>query len=253
MSADGRPAALVTGASSGIGEATARALARAGYAVALAARRGERLERLAAEIRAAGGAALPVVADLRDDAQIVALVETVEAQLGPIEVLVNNAGVSVRHRAWRPGDEVIDTVLDTNLLGPIRVTRAVAPGMVRRGRGRIVNIGSLAAHVSTPGNSLYCASKAGLRAWSRALGRELAATGVGVSLISPGYVRTPMTAGVKAPMARPEDVAETVLRLVRRPRREVVVPRFYAAATWIEWFTPWLADLAAAVMVRRGR
>lgn len=251
MNEAGRPVALVTGASSGIGEATARALARAGYAVALAARRGELLEGLAAEIRAAGGVALPLPVDLRDEARVVAMVRAAEAQLGPIDVLVNNAGVGLLHKAWRPSDDVIDAVLGTNLLAPIHVTRAVAPGMVQRGRGRIVNIGSLAAHVSTPGNSLYCASKAGLRAWSRALGRELATTGVGVSLISPGYVRTPMTRGVKAPMARPEAVAETVLRLVRRPRREVIVPRYYALAAWIEWLTPWLADAAARVLMRR--
>lgn len=251
MSDGARPVALVTGASSGIGEATARALARAGYAVGLAARRGELLERLAAEIRAAGGVALPLTADMRDDAQIVAMARAAEAQLGPVEVLVNNAGVGVLHRAWRPDDEVIDAVLGTNLLGPIRVTRAVAPGMVRRGRGHIISIGSVAAHVATPGNSLYAASKAGLRAWSKALGRELRGAGVRVSLISPGYIRTPMTRGVRAPMARPEAVAEAVLRLIRRPRREVVVPRIYALATWIEWFAPGLADLATARMARR--
>lgn len=253
MSTDARPVALVTGASSGIGEATARALARAGYAVGLAARRGELLERLAAEIRAAGGVALPLPADMRDDAQIVAMARAVEAQLGPVEVLVNNAGVGVLHRAWRPDDEVIDGVLGTNLLGPIRVTRAVAPGMVRRGRGQIINIGSVAAYVAAPGNSLYCASKAGLRAWSKALGRELRGSGVKVSLISPGYIRTPMTVDVRAPMARPEVVAETALRLLRRPRREVIVPRFYALGAWAEWFTPWLVDLAVARMVKRAQ
>jgi short-subunit dehydrogenase len=253
MAQGGRPVALVTGASSGIGEATARALARAGYAVGLVARRTELLERLASELRAAGGVALPLPADLRDDAQIVASVGAAEAQLGPIALLLNNAGVGRRHRAWRPGDDVIEDVLGTNLLSPIRVTRAVAPGMVERRRGHIISVGSMAAYLATPGSSLYSASKAGLRSWSRALGRELRGSGVYVSLISPGYIRTPMTEGVKLPMAPPELIANTVLSLVRRPRPEVIVPRVYAVGAWLEWYVPWLLDIAAQRIVRRVR
>ena len=127
MASDGRPVALVTGASSGIGEATALALARCGYAVALTARRAELLEQLAGRIRRAGGIALPAPADLLAAGQIEGVVRAVEAQLGPVAVLINNAGVSVRHRAWRPRDEVIDSLLGTNLIAPIRVVRAVAP------------------------------------------------------------------------------------------------------------------------------
>lgn len=253
MTQGGRPVALVTGASSGIGAATARALGRAGYAVALAARRGELLEQLASEIRAAGGLALPLPTDLRDDGQIVAMVRAAEAQLGPIALLVNNAGVGQRHRAWRPGDEVIDAILGTNLLSPIKVTRAVAPGMVERRRGQIISVGSMAAYLATPGSSLYSASKAGLRSWSRALGRELRGSGVRVSLISPGYIRTPMTEGVKMPMAPPELIADTVLALTRRPRAEVIVPRVYAVGAWLEWYAPWLVDALAQRLVRRVR
>jgi NAD(P)-dependent dehydrogenase (short-subunit alcohol dehydrogenase family) len=253
MASDVRPVALVTGASSGIGEAAALALAGAGYAVALTARRGELLEALAARIRRAGGAALPVPADLRAPEQIEGMARAVEAQLGPIAVLINNAGVSVRHRAWRPSDEVIGDLLGTNLLAPIRVVRAVAPLMVERRRGHIINIGSMAAHVGTPGTALYSASKAGLRMWSKTLGRELRRYGVRVSLISPGYIRTPMTTSVPLPMPPPEVVAATVLGLLRRPRREVVVPRYYAVAAWLEWFAPWAVDLAAGPLARRAR
>jgi short-subunit dehydrogenase len=251
MASDGRPVALVTGASSGIGEATALALARSGYVVALAARRAELLEELAGKIRRAGGVALPVPADLRAGEQIERMARAVEAQLGPIAVLINNAGVSMRHRAWRPDDEVIDGVLGTNLLAPIKVVRAVAPLMVERRRGHIINIGSMAAHLGAPGSALYAASKAGLRIWSKTLGRELRPHGVHVSLISPGYIRTPMTARIRLPMPPPGAVADAALRLLRRPRREVVVPRYYALAAWLEWFAPWAVDLATVPMVRR--
>jgi short-subunit dehydrogenase len=253
MGSEAGRVALVTGASSGIGEATARALARAGYAVGLAARRAELLERLAAEIRAAGGRALPLPCNVLDDAQIAAMAAAAEAQLGPIDVLINNAGVGQPHRAWRPKDEAIESILGTNLLAPIKVTRAVAPGMVARGRGQIISIGSMAAHLAAPGAGLYSASKAGLRAWSKTLGRELRGTGVQVSLVSPGYIRTPMTVGVRFPMVPPETVAEAVLGLLRRPRREVVVPRLYVVGAWLEWFAPGLVDLATAQMVKRAR
>jgi NAD(P)-dependent dehydrogenase (short-subunit alcohol dehydrogenase family) len=253
MASEGRPVALVTGASSGIGEATALALAGAGYAVALTARRAELLEALAARIRRGGGAALPVPIDLRAGEQIDGMVRAVEAQLGPVAVLINNAGVSLRHRAWRPSDEVIDGVLGTNLLAPIRVVRAVAPLMVERRRGHIINIGSMAAHIGAPGTALYSASKAGLRMWSKTLGRELRRHGLRVSLISPGYIRTPMTSSVPWPMPPPKVVAAAALGLLRRPRREVVVPRYYAVAAWLEWFAPWAVDLAAVPLARRAR
>lgn len=251
MVSEGRPVALVTGASSGIGEATALALARAGYAVALTARRAALLEELAGRIRRAGGVALPVPADLLAGTEIDGVVRAVEAQLGPIQVLINNAGVSLRHRAWRPSDEALESVFGTNLLAPIRVVRAVAPLMVERRKGHIINVGSMAAYVGTPGSALYAASKAGLRIWSRTLGHELRPYGVHVSLLSPGYIRTPMTSNIRVPMPPPEAAAAAVLRLLRRPRRELVVPRYYALAAWVEWFTPWAVDLAMALLPRR--
>lgn len=249
--AGGAPVALVTGASSGIGAATARALAGAGYAVALAARRAEALDGVAATIRARGGQALALPADMLVAAQVAALAQTVEARLGPVAVLVNNAGVNAAHRAWQPADEVVEGIVGTNLLAPMLMVRAVAPGMVTRRRGHIINIGSVAAHVTMPGGAIYSASKAGLRAWNATLRRELAREGVRVSLVSPGYIRTEMTQGVRAPMAPPELIAQTVLRLLRRPQREVVVPGYYRAAIWLELFAPWLVDRVAALGRRR--
>jgi short-subunit dehydrogenase len=246
-----RPVALVTGASSGIGEAVALALAGSGYAVALVARRAELLERLGARIRAEGGVALPLPTDLRNDDQIEAMARAVEAQLGPVAVLVNNAGVSQRHRAWRPPEDVIENIIGTNLLGPVRVTRAIAPRMVERRQGHIITIGSVAAHVATPGSALYSASKAGLRLWSKALDRELRGLGVRVSLISPGYIRTPMTMNIRFPMAPPAAVARATLGVLARPRRELIVPRYYALGVWLEWFAPWLVDLASKPLMRR--
>jgi short-subunit dehydrogenase len=252
MSESTRPAALVTGASSGIGEAVARALAGAGYGVALVARRADRLEALAEQIRAAGGVALPVVADLREPDQITQMAAQAAAGLGPIEVLVNNAGVGVPHRAWRASEEVIESLIGTNLIAPIRVARAVVPQMVERRHGHIINIGSVAAHVGMPGNSLYSASKAALRVWSKALGRELRSSKVRVSLIAPGYIRTDMTRGIRFwPMPGPELIGRAVLRTLRRPRRELVVPGYYAPVTWIDWFAPGLLDLVSGLISPR--
>jgi short-subunit dehydrogenase len=254
MTVSTRPTALVTGASSGIGEAVARALAGAGYGVALVARRFDRLEVLADEIRAAGGVALAVMADLRESDQIIHMAEQVAAGLGPVEVLVNNAGVGVPHRAWRASEEVIESLIGTNLIAPIRVARAVVPQMVERRRGHIINIGSVAAHVAMPGNSLYSASKAALRIWSKALGRELRHSRVHVSLIAPGYIRTEMTRGIRFwPMPGPELIGRAVLRVLRRPRRELVVPGYYVPATWVDWFAPGLVDLASSLISPRQR
>ncbi len=244
--------ALITGASSGIGEATALALATDGYTVALAARRADLLDQLAERIRATGGNAICFTTDMCVPEQVEELAQAVQAQLGPIDVLINNAGVGAGASAWRLTDEQITSMLATNLIAPIQLTRAVLPAMLERGRGSIINIGSVAGHIATPGSTLYAASKFGLRAWNDGLRREVRRRGIHVSLVAPGYIRTPMTAGRGDRfMPGPELVAQAIVGLLRRPRRELVVPWYYSGLIWLAERAPWLMDLTLSWSKKR--
>lgn len=234
--------AIVTGASSGIGAATARELARRGATVVLAARRVDELEAQAHAIRQAGGEAMAVPTDVADASQVTLLAERTTATFGRIDVLVNNAGAGwSRPLASSPPDEVIG-LLEANLLGAILLTRAVLPEMLERRRGAVISVGSLSGRVAM--EPLYSASKYGVRGFSLALRRQLAGSGVSVSLVSPGNIDTAMTTHVRAAMPKPELVATTIADLVSHPRREVVVPRRHYAIAWLEQVLPGMADLA---------
>src|SRR3954471_17155997 len=214
--------AIVTGASSGIGAATARELARRGAVVVLAARRAEALEAQAEAIRDAGGQALTIPTDLSDRDQLTGLADRTLSTFGRVDVLVNNAGVNwSRSLAMTPPDDVVG-VLEVNLVAAMLLTRAVLPGMLGRRHGAVITIGSLSGRVAM--EPLYSASKYGLRGFSLALRRQLDGTGVSASLVSPGNVRTAMTSHVDADLPEPEVVAEVVADLMSHPRREVVVP-----------------------------
>jgi short-subunit dehydrogenase len=233
--------AIVTGASSGIGAATARELARRGTTVILAARRVDKLEAQAQAIREAGGEAMAVPTDVADTNQVTQLAERAMATFGRIDVLVNNAGAGwSRPLASSPRDEVIG-LLEANLLGAIVLTRAVLPDMLERRRGAVISVGSLSGRVAM--EPLYSASKYGLRGFSLALRRQLAGSGVSVSLVSPGNIDTAMTTHVRAAMPKPELVATTIADLVTHPRREVVIPRRHYAIAWLEQVLPGMADL----------
>jgi short-subunit dehydrogenase len=233
--------AIVTGASSGIGAATARELARRGTTLILAARRVDKLEAQAQAIREAGGEAIAVPTDVSDANQVTQLAERAMATFGRIDVLVNNAGAGwSRPLASSPRDEVIG-LLEANLLGAIVLTRAVLPDMLERRRGAVISVGSLSGRVAM--EPLYSASKYGLRGFSLALRRQLAGSGVSVSLVSPGNIDTAMTTHVRAAMPKPELVASTIADLVAHPRREVVIPRRHYAIAWLEQVLPGMADL----------
>jgi short-subunit dehydrogenase len=234
--------AIVTGASSGIGAATARELARRGAVVVLAARRAEALEAQADAIREAGGQALVVPTDVSARDQLNELVDRALSTFGRVDVLVNNAGVTwSRSLASTSPDDVVG-VLEVNLVAAMLLTRAVLPGMLERRHGAVITIGSLSGRVAM--EPLYSASKYGLRGFSLALRRQLDGTGVSASLVSPGKVRTAMTSHVDADLPEPELVAEVVAGLVGHPRREVVVPGKHYAIAWLEQALPRLADFA---------
>jgi NAD(P)-dependent dehydrogenase (short-subunit alcohol dehydrogenase family) len=183
--------ALVTGASSGLGERFARVLSAAGASVALAARRIDRLQVLKSELELAGGKACAVAMDVTRLASIGEAVSAAEAALGPIDVLVNNSGVSVTRRAAEVTEADYDFVMDTNTKGAFFVAQAVGKGMIARNRGgRIINIASVAGLRALGQVSVYCMSKAAAIHMTRALALEWGRYNINVNAICPGYIET---------------------------------------------------------------
>jgi serine 3-dehydrogenase len=191
MKLDGK-IVLVTGASSGIGEACARAFAREGASLLLAARRLDRLETVAAQIASETGVKIHLLTlDVRDPLAVDLGITSLPPEWEPIDILLNNAGLS---RGLDKLHEGLlsdwEEMIDTNVKGLLYVTRAVLPGMVRRGRGQIINIGSIAGHESYPGGNVYCASKAAVRALTAGLRMDTVETPIRVSTVDPGLVET---------------------------------------------------------------
>ena len=219
---DGK-AALVTGASGGIGAAIARALHAQGAKVALSGTRRDVLEALAAEL-GEGAASCP--ADLSDPKAPDTLVAQAEAAVGALDILVNNAGLTRDGLALRMKDEDWNAVMEVDLAAPFRLSRAALRGMLRRRAGRIVQIGSIVGTTGNPGQANYAAAKAGLLGMSKALAQEVASRGVTVNVVAPGFIETPMTGALNAdqkgkladriPLGRlgqPADVAAAVAYL----------------------------------------
>jgi len=236
--------ALITGASRGIGTATARELARRGYALALASRTAGALEALAGELSSAGCPALPIPTDLRRPEEVRRLARLAREHFGHVDVLVNNAGVGMGAQVASSADENVDAQIATNLLAPIALTRLLLPDMLARRRGAIVFVASVAGQISLPGSVIYSTTKFGLRGFALGLRREVAWRGVGVSLVSPGFVDTAMAETLRySPKARPETVARAIADAIERPRREVFVPGYYRLFVWLDRLLPGLIDI----------
>jgi NAD(P)-dependent dehydrogenase (short-subunit alcohol dehydrogenase family) len=183
--------ALVTGASSGIGQHFAEVLAAAGAKVAAAARRADRLSDLARTIEGRGGECLPVACDVTDRRSIIAAIAAAEAQLGPVSILINNAGVVVSKPLFEHTEEDWDYVVDTNLKGAWLAAREFAHHLVENKRpGRIINISSILASRTIGRVPAYCAAKAGLSHLTQVLAMELARYGILVNALAPGYIET---------------------------------------------------------------
>jgi NAD(P)-dependent dehydrogenase (short-subunit alcohol dehydrogenase family) len=210
-------AVIVTGGSRGIGLAIARRLARLGAKVCICARNASRLHSARAELEREGMSILAVQADVTRAAEIQAVLQQATAAHGETDILVNNAGVGVFGPAHLADESDWNRILDTNLKGVWLFSKAVAPGMIRRGRGHIINIGSLAGKNTFPGGGIYCASKWGLMGLTGCMAEDLRGYGIRVSVICPGTVHTEFSphAG-KDPqrMLQPEDVAHAVEMVV---------------------------------------
>ncbi|MBN1965965.1 MAG: SDR family NAD(P)-dependent oxidoreductase [Anaerolineae bacterium] len=220
---------LITGASSGIGAATAHAFAQHGAHVALTARRTDRIDRLAHELAACYGVwTLAVPADLLQDADRQRLVRAVEDESGRIDVLVNNAGRLWTGHFCEQDPAVLQDLLQINLYVPLRLAQLVLPGMIARGAGHIVNVSSIGGRGMPPFIAGYVASKAGLIGFSSSLRREVARQGVHVADVLPAFTETPMLGGIDRARLRrvgfrldPPDVpARAIVDAVRRNRRE---------------------------------
>ncbi len=221
--------AVVTGASSGFGELTAKLLAKEGASVVLAARRVERLEALAAEIEGRGGRALAVKCDVTEIADLQGLRDRVDEAFGRCDVLINNAGIPGGGRFEDLSLEQIERVIRVNLLGVLFGTKAFLPMMLDRRRGHIVNVASLAGRYATPGASVYSASKHGVVAFSEALYYELGPRGILVTSVNPGFAATEGFPQGRLPSAlvMPADkVARAIVEVVKEGKGpEVSVPR----------------------------
>jgi 3-oxoacyl-[acyl-carrier protein] reductase len=183
--------ALITGATGGIGEAIAKALSDAGATVILSGRNVEKL----ASLQSALGAdkAHVLAADLSHSEGVNALIKDAESITGQIDILVNNAGLTRDGLSMRMKDEDWQQVLDVNLTAPFQLARAAQRGMMKRRHGRIINIASIVGVTGNPGQANYCASKAGMIGWSKAMAQEIANRGITINCVAPGFIATPMT------------------------------------------------------------
>jgi NAD(P)-dependent dehydrogenase (short-subunit alcohol dehydrogenase family) len=231
---------LVTGASTGIGAALAEGFAAQGAVVGICARREAMLAEVLERCQASSPESRMWVTDLAQLDQLAGFAAQVEAELGPLDVLVNNAGIPKRRHVTALTPEVVESVMAINYFSPVRLTLAVLPGMLARGSGRIINISSIAARLSPPNEASYAASKAALTEWSSSMAVDLWDSGVKVHLVNPAIIDTELfhlpdnDPPPKTPVeALPTSaVTDAVLKQLAEDRFEVYIP---------EWF----GDLAA--------
>jgi short-subunit dehydrogenase len=252
---------VVTGASSGIGHATARRFAAEGASVALLARRSHALAELASQISADGGRALALPVDMTDAEAVEVAARRVRAELGGPEVWVNNAGVSLFARLEEAPLEVYRRVIDVNLMGYVHGARAAIPLFRERGGGVLINNSSVLGEIGAPYLSAYVASKWAIRGWSESVRMEQRDDGIDVCTVLPGSIDTPIFQhaanytgrSVKAldPVISADRVADAIVSLARRPRREAVVGFAARVQAKQHRFTPRIAERTFAKQVER--
>jgi hypothetical protein len=255
--------AIVTGASSGIGAVTALRLAREGLRVVLVARRENRLNRLAEEIRQTGGEALVIAADVSDEHDRVRIYETVRAHYGTADVVVNNAGLAWYGYGCQMPWELAAQMIKVNAEALAHFTMLYLPEMRARSSGHIINIGSISGSLPEQGTMVYSATKAFADAFTTVLYRELRGTGVHASVVRAGPVSTELyslaktrLAGMPIPAERfavpAEAVADRVWSLLLRPRRVTYVPQILWLSRWVEPYFDWIIDRLGPLLLKRA-
>jgi NAD(P)-dependent dehydrogenase (short-subunit alcohol dehydrogenase family) len=243
---------VITGAASGLGRALARALAAEGATLAAVDRDAIGLTSLADELKPSPFAS--AVADVTDRGGLTAAVAGLEDRLGRIDLLIANAGIGLKTEAFPFPAYAIEQLVRVNLLGVVNSVAAVLPGMMRRGQGHLVGISSLASFRGLPGMAGYCASKAGVNALLDALRVELRPRGIQVTTICPGWIRTPMTAGLNVPMPHileAADAARRIVHAIRRGRAFVAFPaRPARQLRFLRWLPVRLSDWLLYRLVR---
>jgi len=185
---------LITGAASGIGRATVQRLASEGAILGILDIDGEGADRVARELRSAGAEALSFAVDIVDASAVATAIASFEAEAGPVEALINNAGWDIAGNFAESDPATWRKVIDINLYGPLNLTRAVLPGMIERGAGRIVSLASDAGRVGSSGEAVYAACKGGMISFSKSVAREVAQHGITLNVVSPGPSDTPLFA-----------------------------------------------------------
>jgi short-subunit dehydrogenase len=211
---------MITGASSGIGRGLALEIASRGGHLGLLARREELLKELVEEARARNVKAVAAAADVRDEKALRGAADRFREELGPIDVLIANAGIGTADHAVELKPEHFAEVISINLQGAVNSVAAVAPEMVARGQGRLVAISSLAAYRGLPKSAAYCASKAALSSYFESVRLDLRNTGVGVTIIHPGFIKTPLTAGRETKMPYLMELDDAVKKIVNAIEKE---------------------------------
>jgi NAD(P)-dependent dehydrogenase (short-subunit alcohol dehydrogenase family) len=249
-----RRVALITGAGGGLGKALALELGRAGYAIAGVDLQAQGLAELERELKASGTLAATEPADVTDADGLRKAVSALEGRLGGTELLIANAGIGRENPAVGFSAADFEAQVRVNLIGVATSVAAVLPGMLERGRGHLVAISSLASYRGMPLMAGYCASKSGVNALLDALRVELRPHGIFTSTICPGWIRTPLTSGLKNPPPRMLEVDDAARRIVRAIRRRKPFYAFPASMAWqvrlVRWLPTRLSDWLVARMMR---
>lgn len=253
---------LLTGASKGIGAATAMVLAHRGAHVAVAARNKDALDKVVARVHDAGSEAHAIVVDVSKPEEVRAMVAAAEAKLGGIDVLINNAGIGLSAPVKDIKPEDFRYVFEVNVVAPQIAISVALPPMLKRGAGHIVNVGSVASHIASPDLGGYTATKFALKGLTDSLRMELQGTGVGVSLVCPGPIATEFQESSrgkypdhypKRPVGAPaEDVGNAIARAIESRLAEVFVPAYYQPLVGLDAMAPQIMRFAGKRAMRLG-